>query len=88
MTAVPRACVAGLRLGLIAALLAWVAAAPLLWILRDGLGPDAVDSAGGRAVGRFAGVWGLPALALTASAAGLAVVQSRMGPDALTRAIR
>jgi len=27
---------------LIAALLTWVAAAPLVWILRDGLGPDMV----------------------------------------------
>ncbi|MBN9520253.1 hypothetical protein J0H58_17280 [bacterium] len=84
MVAVAKACVAGLRTGLLAALLAWIAAAPVLWILRDGLGPDAVDTAGGRALGRFAVVWGLPALAFGVSVLGLTLAQRKLGSDVLT----
>lgn len=88
MSNVTKACVAGLRIGLLAAIVAWTAAAPLLWILRDGLGPDASDTGGLQAVGRFAVVWGLPALVLGVSAFGLTLAQRKMGRDALTEAVR
>lgn len=48
----------------------WVAAVgPFCWLLRDGLGPDAVDSRGAGAVGRFllTFYWGPVALALVAA---------------------
>jgi hypothetical protein len=47
----------------------WVfGAGPLCWILRDGLGPDSVDSNGWHAVARFLMTfyWGPVALALLA----------------------
>ena len=43
---------------------------PLCWVLRDGLGPDASDSTGWVAVGRFLGTlyWGPVAATLMAAA--------------------
>ncbi|WP_020475537.1 hypothetical protein [Zavarzinella formosa] len=88
MTTVAKACLAGLRMGLLAALMAWAAAAPLVWIVRDGLGPDAVDSAGIQSVSKFAVMWGLPALTLAVAVAGLTLVQRRLGANAFDAAIR
>ena len=51
---------------LLGALASWVAAAPLVWILRDGLGPDQVDSEFPWAVVKFLGGWGIPAVILAA----------------------
>lgn len=34
-------------------LVTWLAIAPLFWILRDGLGPNAVDTSDGAAIVRF-----------------------------------
>jgi hypothetical protein len=55
-------------LGLCSTLLfCWVmGAGPLCWILRDGLGPKAVDSSGWQAVNRFSRTfyWGPVAFAL------------------------
>jgi hypothetical protein len=34
----------------------WVVVCPLLWILRDGLGPDSVETTGWAAVGKFSPV--------------------------------
>lgn len=51
---------------LLGALASWVAAAPLVWILRDGLGPDQIDSGWPWSVFKFLGGWGLPALVLAA----------------------
>jgi hypothetical protein len=34
----------------------WLMVCPLLWILRDGLGPDSVETTGWGAVGKFAPV--------------------------------
>jgi hypothetical protein len=47
----------------------WVlGAGPLCWLLRDGLGPDSLDSTGWRTVARFLTTfyWGPVALALLA----------------------
>jgi hypothetical protein len=70
-------CLVG-QVALAAALLTWVGAAPLVWILRDGLGPDMVESVGARAVLKFLVGWGAPALALALPLAGLSVVQRRL----------
>ena len=32
----------------------WLTACPLLWVLRDGLGPDSVETSGFMAVRKFA----------------------------------
>jgi hypothetical protein len=71
-------CLAG-QVALAAALLTWAAAAPLVWVLRDGLAPGMVESAGARAVLKFSVGWGAPALALALPLAGLSVVQRRLG---------
>lgn len=44
----------------------WVMLAPLVWILRDGLGPGAKNSDGGAAIMQFLGTfyWGPIALVL------------------------
>jgi len=46
---------------LLAALIAWVSAAPLVWILRDGLGPDSVETGGLTSVLKFLVQWSIPA---------------------------
>lgn len=53
-----------LKAVLVGGLVCWVAAAPLVWILRDGLGPDMVESSGFRSAYKFLLGWGVPALAL------------------------
>jgi hypothetical protein len=70
-------CLAG-RMILTGALVAWAAAAPLVWILRDGLGPDAVDSDGVRAAFKLLVGWGVPALALAVPLAVLSVAEHRL----------
>jgi hypothetical protein len=52
------------------------------------MGPDAVDTTGVQAVEKFAGMWGLPALVIAASAFGLSLAQRKLGRDALTEAVR
>jgi hypothetical protein len=78
-----RGCCLVLRVVLAAALVAWAAAAPLVWILRDGLGPDSVESTGAQAVVKFAAQWGVPALAVAAPIAILTLVDRRLAapPD-------
>jgi CRISPR-associated endonuclease/helicase Cas3 len=66
------------QVALAAALLTWVAAAPLAWILLGGLGPGMVESTGARAVVKFLGLWGGAALALARSLAGLSVARRRL----------
>ncbi len=78
MKVVARACCLAGQVALAAALLTWVAAAPLVWILRDGLGPGMVESAGARAALKFLVGWGAPALALAVPLAGLTVIQRRL----------
>jgi hypothetical protein len=75
MLGVTRTCCMILKTLLIGGLAAWVLAAPLVWILRDGLGPKAVDSVGAQAVYRFAVGWGVPAFALAMPLAGLLIFE-------------
>jgi hypothetical protein len=49
-----------------ALLTVWVMYAPLVWIVRDGLGPDGHDSGWPLALVKFSAQWGLPALLLAA----------------------
>jgi hypothetical protein len=70
-----RACCRLLRAVLLGCLGAWAAAAPLAWILRDGLGPGMAESSGARAALKFLVLWSVPALALAAPVAGLALVE-------------
>ena len=66
---VARVCCIVVKVVLSAALAAWVAAAPLVWVVRDGLGPDMVESVGMRAVLKLLVGWGVPAAALAATLA-------------------
>jgi hypothetical protein len=50
---------------LLGALVTWAAAAPIVWIVRDGLGPGMVETAWPRSVYKFLVLWGVPALVLT-----------------------
>ena len=71
LVGVVRVCGLILRVVLLACLVTWVAAAPLAWILRDGLGPGMVETTGRQAAFKFLGLWGIPALLLAVSALGL-----------------
>jgi hypothetical protein len=61
-----------------AALVTWVAIAPLVWILRDGLAVGMVETTGIDAVLKFLVGWGVPALVLAIPLIGLFVVERRM----------
>lgn len=63
-SAVMRICCEILMTILVAGLIVWASAAPLVWILRDGLGPGMVESTGIDSVYRFLVLWGVPALVL------------------------
>lgn len=67
-----------IKVVLLALLVNWVAAAPLVWILRDGLAPGMVESVGMQAVWKFLVGWGVPALMLAAPLAGLAMLERRL----------
>ena len=47
-----------------AALIVWALCLPLVWLLRDGLGPDSIETAGVSAVWKCSVQWGVPALVL------------------------
>ena len=64
MPGVLRICREILKVILIGALATWTAAAPVVWIVRDGLGPDMVESGWPRSVFKFLGIWGAPAIVL------------------------
>jgi hypothetical protein len=49
-----------------ALLTVWVMCAPLVWIVRDGLGSDSHDSGWPLALVKVSAQWGLPALLLAA----------------------
>ncbi|MFT7676315.1 MAG: hypothetical protein ACI8QC_000285 [Planctomycetota bacterium] len=55
---------------LFAGLVVWTMCAPCAWILRDGLGPDSVESKGWHALEQFYWTfyWGPVALSLAAAA--------------------
>jgi hypothetical protein len=68
-----------------AALVGWLAFAPICWVLRDGLGPNSHESHGRVAVGRFLTNfgWGPVAAVLTPlTAADLAWTARLYGPEA------
>lgn len=65
-----------------AGLLVWAACSPLVWILKDGLGPDATESGWARSVFKFAVQWGIPALALSVPLCGLSFVNRRLARTA------
>jgi hypothetical protein len=73
-------CCQVLRITLSAALATWVAAAPLVWILRDGLAAGMVETTGAQAAYKFLVGWGVPALILAAPLYGLSVAQRRLAP--------
>ncbi|WP_406696332.1 hypothetical protein V5E97_35600 [Singulisphaera sp. Ch08] len=64
-----------------AGLIVWTACVPLVWILRDGLGPDAADSGWPWSVFKFAVRWGVPSLALALPLHGLSFVDRRLGEN-------
>jgi hypothetical protein len=73
MLGATRTCCLILKTLLIAGLVVWAASAPLVWVMRDGLGPNAVDSVGTQAAMKFAVGWGIAALALAMPLVGLVV---------------
>ena len=72
---------------LLAGLLTWVAAAPLVWILRDGLGPDMVESGGVRSVLKFLVQWSVPAAVFAVPLLGLWLLERRFARSATRGAI-
>lgn len=71
LASVPRVLLNVLIVCLQGALITWVMAAPIIWIVRDGLGPDAHETSWGLAIVKFSVQWGLPALALALPLYGL-----------------
>ena len=71
LVGVVRVCGPILRVVLLSSLVVWVTAAPLAWILRDGLGPGMVETTGRQAAFRFLRLWSIPALVLAVAALGL-----------------
>ncbi len=61
-----------------AGLLVWATCAPLVWILRDGLGPDSPETGWAWAVFKFAVQWTVPALALAVPLFALSRVERRL----------
>jgi hypothetical protein len=82
MTGVVRFCCRFLIVFLQALLFVWVACAPLVWILRDGLGPDSHESGWGLGLLKFAMQWGIPALALAVPLYGLSRAERRLARPA------
>lgn len=60
-----------------AALVVWICAAPLVWILQDGLGPDMVESGWVTAIFKFLVAWGIPALILAMPLVAMAMLEKR-----------
>ena len=59
-------------------LLAWAGCAPIVWIVRDGLGPDSHETGWGLALIKFAVLWGVPALVLAVPLYVLSLVDRRL----------
>jgi hypothetical protein len=75
MVGVTRTCCVILKSLLVAGLVAWTASAPLVWVVRDGLGPKSADSVGTQAAYKFAVGWGVPAFAVAMPLLGLVVFE-------------
>jgi len=67
-----------IKVVLLALLVNWIAAAPLIWILRDGLAPGMVESVGMQAVWKFLIGWGVPALMLVVPLVALWTIERRL----------
>jgi hypothetical protein len=52
--------------------------APLVWIVRDGLGPDSHETGWALSIVKFTVQWGVPALAIALPLYGLKLVGRRM----------
>jgi hypothetical protein len=78
ITSIVSLCLQLLIVILQAGLFVWVACAPLVWILRDGLGPDSHESGWGLGLLKFAVGWGIPALALILPLYGLSRLERRL----------
>lgn len=87
MRSLARFCLQLLIALLQAGLLVWAACAPLVWILRDGLGPDSRESGWGLSLLKFAVQWGAPALALAVPLYGLWFVDRRLAARRLARKV-
>jgi hypothetical protein len=59
-------------------LFVWAACAPLVWILRDGLGSDSHESGWALSLFKFAVGWSVPGLALAAPLHGLSLLDRRL----------
>jgi hypothetical protein len=62
-----------------AGLTVWVMCAPIVWIVRDGLGPDSRETGWGLGILKFAVEWSVPALVLALPLYGLARLNRRLG---------
>ena len=72
-----RFCIVLLRVSLMLCLGMWVLLAPLMWYLRDGLGPDSV-TVWPRSAAKFVMGWGGPAVVLAVPLIGLMLIERRM----------
>jgi hypothetical protein len=61
-----------------ALLVTWVACAPIVWIVRDGLGPDSQETGWVRGIFKFVVMWGVPALVLAVPLIGLLHLERRL----------
>jgi hypothetical protein len=77
---VARVCCLMGKVVLMVVLVNWVAAVPLVWILRDGLAPGMVESVGTQAAFTFLVCRGVPALVLAVPLFGLSVIERRLTP--------
>ena len=59
-------------------LLAWAGCAPIVWIVRDGLGPDGQESVWILGLWKTAVIWGVPALVLAVPLYGLVLLDRRL----------
>ena len=73
-----RLCLPLLKAVLLTALIFWVLISPLVWILRDGLGPDMKETSALQSAFKFSVQWGLPALLLAAMLLGLSLIERRL----------
>jgi hypothetical protein len=78
--AVARVCCLIGKVLLVVVLLNWIAAGPLVWILRDGLGPGMIETDGMHAVLKFLVGWGVPALLISLPLFGLSWIERRCQP--------
>ena len=61
-----------------ALLITWAMVLPIVWILRDGLGPDSKDTVGLMAILKTLTIWGVPALVLVVPLCGLIWLERRV----------